>query len=107
MTLKEKLENLKDRCENAGFNYAYGKFDDPTSLPHLVTVIVDTDNFMADNKVYFGPVSIQLDYTYACKDLEAQEKIENKILGDIAWNKTEETYLQDEDVWQVSYFFEI
>ena len=37
----------------------------------------------------------------------SQEKIENEILGDIAWNKTEETYLQDEDVWQVSYFFEI
>ena len=62
---------------------------------------------MADNKVYFGQVPIQLDYTYTHKDLEAQEKIENEILGDIAWNKTEETYLQDEDVWQVSYFFEI
>ena len=36
-----------------------------------------------------------------------ENKIENKILGDIAWNKTEETYLQDEKVWQVSYFFEI
>ena len=35
------------------------------------------------------------------------EKIENEILGDIPWNKTEETYLQDEDVWQVSYFFEL
>ena len=36
-----------------------------------------------------------------------KDKIEDEILGDIAWNKTEETYLQDEKVWQVSYFFEI
>ena len=107
MTQKEKLENLKTKCENAGFKYAYGKFKEPTPPPHLVAIIADTDNFMADNKVYYGPIPIQLDYTYIVKDLEAQEKIENEILGDIAWNKTEETYLQDEDVWQVSYFFEI
>lgn len=107
MTLKEKLENLKIKCENAGFKYAYGRFKQPTEPPHLVSIISETDNFMADNKVYYGQVSIQLDYTYVDKNLDKQEKIENEILGDIAWNKTEETYLQDEDIWQVSYFFEI
>lgn len=107
MTQKEKLEELKTKCENTGFKYAYGKFEDPTPPPHLVAITVDTDNFMADNKVYYGPIPIQLDYTYIVKDLDAQEKIEKEILGDIAWNKTVETYLQDEDVWQVSYFFEL
>ena len=107
MTQKEKLEELKTKCENAGFKYAYGKFEEPTPPPHLVAIIADTDNFMADNKVYYGPIPIQLDHTYIVKDLETQEKIENEILGDIAWNKTEETYLQDEKVWQVSYFFDI
>lgn len=107
MTQKEKLEDLKTKCEKAGFKYAYGKFEKPTPPPHLVAIIVDTDNFMADDKVYFGLIPIQLDYTYIVKDLDAQEKIEKKILGDIAWNKTVETYLQDEDVWQVSYFFEL
>ena len=84
-----------------------GLFKEPTEPPHLVVITVDTDNFMADNKVYYGSIPIQLDYTYIDKDIEAQEKIEKEILGDIAWNKTEETYLQDEDVWQVSYFFEL
>lgn len=107
MTLKEKLENLKIKCENAGFKYAYGRFKQPTEPPHLVSIISETDNFMADNKVYYGQVSIQLDYTYVDKNLDKQEKIENEILGNIAWNKTEETYLEDEKVWQVSYFFEI
>ncbi len=107
MTQKEKLEELKTKCENAGFKYAYGKFEKPTPPPHLVAIISDTDNFMADNKVYYGPIPIQLDYTYTEKNLEEQEKIENEILGDIPWNKTEETYLQDEGVWQVSYFFEL
>lgn len=103
MTLKE----LKTRCENAGFKYAYGLFKQPTEPPHLIAISTTTDNFMADNKVYYGPIPIQLDYTYTEKNLEEQEKIENEILGNLAWNKTEETYLQDEDVWQVSYFFEL
>ena len=50
---------------------------------------------------------IKLDYTYLEKDLDTENNIEKEILGDIAWNKTEETYLSDEDIWQVSYFFEI
>ena len=101
------LEELKTRCENAGFKYAYGLFKQPTEPPHLIAISTTTDNFMADNKVYYGPIPIQLDYTYTEKNLEEQEKIEKEILGDIPWNKTDETYLQGEDVWQVSYFFEI
>ena len=101
------LEELKTRCEKAGFKYAYGLFKQPTEPPHLIAITADTDNFMADNKVYYGPIPIQLDYTYITKNQEEQNKIENEILSDIAWNKTVETYLQDEKVWQVSYFFEI
>ena len=101
------LEELKERCEKQGFKYTYGKFEKPTEPPHLIAVTADTDNFFADNKVYEKDTPIRLDYTYITKNLEEQNKIENEILGDVAWNKTEETYLQDEKVWQVSYFFEI
>ncbi len=101
------LEELKTRCENAGFKYAYGLFKQPTEPPHLIAVSTATENFMADNKVYYGTIPIQLDYTYIDKNIEEQEKIEKEILGDIPWNKTDETYLQDEDIWQVSYFFEL
>lgn len=101
------LEELKTRCENQGFQYAYGVFKTPIEPPHLVSICVDTENFMADNIVYKKKTAIQLDYTYIDKDVEEQNKIEDIILSDVAWNKTEETYLQDEKVWQVSYFFEI
>lgn len=101
------LQELKQRSEKAGFKYAYGRFKRATVPPHLVAISADTDNFMADDKVYSKNTPIKLDYTYLEKDLDIENKIENEILGDIAWNKTEETYLSDEDVWQVSYFFEI
>lgn len=101
------LEQLKTRCEEQGFQYAYGLFKTPTEPPHLVTISRETDNFIADNKVYQKQTPIQMDYTYIEKNQEDQDKIENNILGEIPWNKTEETYLPDEDVWQVSYFFNI
>lgn len=101
------LEELKTRCKEQGFQYAYGVFKKKVEPPHLVAICKDTDNFMADNKVYSKDTPIQLDYTYIDKDIEMQNKIENEILGDIAWNKSEEAYLSDEQIWQVSYFFEI
>ena len=57
--------------------------------------------------MFYKKTPIQLDYTYVDKNLEEQNKIENIILKDIYWNKSEETYLPDEKIWQVSYFFEI
>lgn len=101
------LEELKTRCEEKGFKYAYGQFKIPTEPPHLVAIETDTTNFMADNKVYKKKHAIKLDYTYVDKDIDEQNKLEDEVLSDVAWNKTDETYLVDENVWQVSYFFEI
>ena len=101
------LQELKKRCEDNKFKYAYGMFKRATQPPHLIAICRDTNNFMADNKVYDKDTPIQLDYTYIDKDIEEQNKIEDIILADVVWNKTEEVYLEDEKVWQVSYFFEI
>lgn len=101
------LEELKTRCEKNNIQYAYGCFKEEVEPPHLIAITRKTDNFMADNVVYEKKTPIQLDYTYIDKDLDIENKIENLILSDVAWNKTDETYLSDEEVWQVSYFFEI
>lgn len=101
------LEELKQRCEEKNFQYAYGGFLEAVEPPHLVAITTDTDNFMADNRVYYKKTPIKLDYTYIVKDVKMQNKIEDEILSDVAWNKTDETYLSDEKIWQVSYFFEI
>lgn len=101
------LEELKNRAEQQGFKYAYGLFKKPVDPPHLVAYETDTDNFMADNHVWKKQIPIKMDYTYENKNIEEQNKIEDNILQDVGWNKTEEVYLSNENVWQVSYFFEI
>ena len=57
------LEELKTRCEAQGIQYDYGRFKEPVEPPHLVAICRDTDNFMADNRVYSKDIPIQLDYT--------------------------------------------
>lgn len=101
------LEELNTRCKNENIQYAYGAFEEPVGPPHLVALEPETDNFMADNKVYCRKGNIQLDLTMDYIDFDLIDKVENKILYDVCWNKTEETYLSDEKIWQISYFFEI
>lgn len=101
------LEELKSRCATEKIQYAYGLFKEPVQPPFLVAITRDSDNFMADNKVYEKQVPIQLSYIFIDKDLSIENKIEENILGDIPWNKTEEAYISDEKVWEVSYFFEL
>ena len=48
-----------------------------------------------------------MDLTMDYIDFDLIDKVENKILYDVCWNKTEATYLSDEKIWQISYFFEI
>lgn len=101
------LEELKLRCIEQGFQYSYGLFKTPVNPPFLVASVRATDNYMADDKVWQKDTPIELVYIYEDKSITEMNKIEDIILSDIAWNKSEETYLSDERVWQVSYYFEI
>lgn len=101
------FQELKTRCDTQGIPYAYGVFKKPVEPPHLVAFETSSENFIADNKVYCKIKTIKMDYTFLNKDIEEQNKIEDTILGDIPWEKTDEIYLQNEDCWQVSYYFNI
>lgn len=103
----KNLDELAKRCEKENIQYAYGVFQKPVSPPHLIALETDTDNFMADNQVFNRKGTIQLDLTMNYIDFDLINKVENKILYDVCWNKTEATYLSDEKIWQISYFFEI
>ena len=103
MTLKE----LQKLCIDNGFKCIYGNLKEVISLPYLVITSEESTNFSADDKAFFTKTPVELEYTYKDKNLNDQNKIENNILKDFSWRKSDETYLSNERVWQVSYFFEI
>ena len=69
------LEELKTKCEQQGFQYAYGSFKQEVEPPHIVVKEIESNNFMADDKVYKKKVMVQLDYTYLDKNVEEQNKV--------------------------------
>ena len=79
------------------------------SGPGYSTASNDTikGTFLADCKVYKKIDSIELTYTYKVKDLETEEIIENNLLEGIVWRKGDEAYFSDDNVWQVTYYFNI
>ena len=101
------LKDLSDRFEEAEIKYQYGIIPGNTKPPYAFAVVSDSNNFIADNIVYKKIDSIELHYVFINKDIDIEETIENTILGDIAWRKSDETYYVDEEVWEVIYYFNI
>ena len=99
----KNLQELAKRFEEQKIQYAYGNFQEEVNPPHAVALETETTNFFAENKVYHRLLDITMNYI----DLNLINTIENKILYDVCWNKSETTYLSDEKIWQISYFFEI
>lgn len=86
--------------------YSHFDFDREVEPPHLMSTEIDSDNFIADNKIYFKKCNARLELTTDSRDRELEKRVEEEILFDIIWKK-EVTYIQTEKVWNISYFFEI
>ena len=86
--------------------YSHFDFDREVEPPNLMSTEIDSDNFIADNKIYFKKCNARLELTTDSRDRELEKRIEEEILFDIIWER-EVTYIQSEKVWNISYFFEI
>lgn len=107
-------EELEQRADNFYLDeenkikipYSHYDFDREVEPPHLMSTEVDSDNFLADNKIYFKKSNARLELTTDFRDRELEKRVEQEILYDIIWSR-EVAYIQAEKVWNVSYFFEI
>lgn len=105
--LDERISHFYlDEKKNIKIPYSHYAFDREVEPPHLMSTEIDTDNFLADDKIYFEKVNARLELTCDYRDRKLEKRIENEILFDVIWNR-EVTYIQEERIWNVSYFFEI
>lgn len=101
------LKDIKDRCDTAKLTYQYGLLEDGVEPPFLYAIVSDSNNFIADNRVYKKIDQVELYYTYKVKDTSIEDTIEDTILDGVVWRKGEETYFADQKVWQIVYYFNI
>lgn len=110
MTWKElavRIDNFYlDKDKKIKIPYSHYDFDREVEPPHLMSTEINSDNFVADNKIYFEKSNARLELTTDTRDRELEKRIEQELLFDIIWNR-EVAYIQSEKVWNISYFFEI
>ena len=103
MTLKE----LNELLETTGLPVAYREWPDEKAppLPFICYLVVYSNNFGADNTVYYPINHIQIELYTELKDPVSEGKVE-KALSSFYWEKTEE-YINTEQCYQIIYEIEV
>ena len=72
-------------------------------LPFICYLATGTDNFDADNKVYHVLQNVAIELYTAKKDVASESLVEGKLaeIG-LVWEK-DETYLDDENCYEIVY----
>ena len=94
--------------ESIGYPFAYDHFAEGESPapPFLVFSLNESNNFMADDRVYSEITSVRIELYTDLKLPKVERKIE-KVLdaNEIPWDKYEE-WIKSEQLYEVEYSFE-
>ena len=75
------------------------------ALPYICFLTAYSNNFGADDRVYYPVAHYQIELYTRCKDPEAEGKVE-QALSSYFWETTE-TYLDTERCFQILYEVEV
>ena len=97
MTVFQMLQTL-------GRPVAYGYHSTEQELPYFCIVGNGQDQFQADNTYYVTKDRTQIEYYFKKKDPELEAEIEALLLANgFRYDKTEDIYVEDQDVFLIYY----
>ena len=101
------LEDMKTLLETTGYPVVYYAWPEKKApaLPYICFLTAYSNNFGADDRVYYPVAHYQIELYTRCKDPEAEGKVE-QALSSYFWEKTE-TYLDTERCFQILYEVEV
>ena len=98
-----QMANLYSLLKGTTLEVAYHHWDTSPTLPYLVYLMLNTDNFSADNKVYNNQDNYNVELYTAIKDLASEKLVEDMLdVNEIFWDKTE-IYIDAEKMYQITY----
>ena len=103
------METLLSVLDSIGIPYAYDHFAEGESPepPFLCYLLPGSSNFSADGKVYHRVSEVRLELYMDCKDLAAEQKVEDVLdAAGIFYNKSE-TWIGSEKLYEVLYSFDM
>ncbi len=101
------LEELGALLETTTYDVAFHHFDSKPSLPFVVYLADATDNFGADNKVYYKVQNCRVELYNRYKDLTAEKKVEDLFNENEIFYKKDETYIESEELYEVIYYISL
>ena len=101
------LEDMKTLLDTTGYPVVYYAWPEKKApaLPYICFLTAYSNNFGADDRVYYPVAHYQIELYTRCKDSEAEGK-EEQALSSYFWEKTE-TYLDTERCFQILYEVEV
>ena len=75
------------------------------ALPFICYRVTDSDNFGADNGVYYPISNVDVELYTETKDPATEELVETALAG-FYWEKSE-SYIPDERMYQITYSIQI
>lgn len=101
------LEDMKTLLDTTGYPVVYYAWPEKKApaLPYICFLTAYSNNFGADDRVYYPVAHYQIELYTRCKDPEAEVKVE-QALSSYFWEKTE-TYLDTERCFQILYEVEV
>lgn len=103
------MEKLIEIMNKIGIPFAYDHFAEGESPdpPFICYLTPNSDNFAADGKIYYKINEIHIELYTDCKDLSAEQKLEDVLDAyDIYYEKSE-TWIESEKLYEVLYTFEM
>lgn len=100
MTTEKIIKMLKEYSVPCEFSH----FSKPITPPFMVYIMPATNNFNADNIVYFDINEIQVELYTRQNTLTEEKKLESYMTENkIIWDKVSQNWLDDEKIFMTVY----
>lgn len=101
------LEQIKVMLESTGLPVTYRAWpkNKAPNLPYICYLVAYSNNFGADNAVYYPISHLQIELYTNLKDPETEDNVE-KALSSLFWEKSE-YYIDSEQCYQIIYEIEV
>lgn len=101
------LDKLKKLLETTGLPVVYHSWpkNAAPALPYLCYLVAYSNNFGADDQVYYPVDHIQVELYTKQKEPKTEDKVEH-AMSSLFWEKTE-TYIDSERCYQILYEIEV
>lgn len=102
------MKKIIDLLKTIGIPFAYDHFAEGESPepPFICFLTAESDNFSADNVVYFRAAEVHIEVYTDRKDRDTERRVENALDAAGIFYQKIETWIGSEKLYEVMYIFE-